>query len=731
MKNYDLTSDEAGVFFEEANELLESLDRDLVTIEQEATDELIHRIFRSIHTLKGAAGSIGHDPMALLAHAAETLLEKVRNHEIGVSTQMANLLFRVVGNLRIFLTDVAEDRPASAQVEEVIEHLGRMLITDDPIPDQALPQLPLLSDSEYAAVEEGLQSGLSLMVIYAEADSTGIAPLARLLQMYMHIEQIGQIVVSTPSSDELERGEGAKTLVTVALTDLQNAEIEAELSSIFEISVLRIADLSNVSHLLMPVSQAKGKGEEDEADQSRLFAKATKPYPRPRSDDTDRPMKGAAKQMGASSRTIRTSVERLDSLMNLAGELVTDRNRLFQIYEDLSHLLNDEQLAVLNDTVTHLSAVTDRIHDEVFKARMQPIEYVFNKFPRFVRQICQEVGKEVELRVTGQETEVDRTVIEQIGDPILHLVRNAIDHGIETVADRLAAGKEARGQLALSARSEEGNIIVSISDDGKGVDAEKVKRKAISLRLITEEQASSLTYHEAIDLIFAPGLSTAIKISDLSGRGVGMDVVRNNIQRLNGSVVVYSTPGVGTTFELQLPLTLAIIPALLVEVCQQVFALPLPNVVEIFKLDPENVHYVRGRETTYVRGEVLPLVRLEHLFAWEIGAAQSQAEATPVTKTERGVNQQEAGYVVSVSYREIRLGVIVSALLGKQDVVIKPLGYPINNVRGLTGATLLGDGRIGLIADIAALVSLSLELKALVSQTERVGSSFATRPVGQ
>jgi two-component system chemotaxis sensor kinase CheA len=265
----------------------------------------------------------------------------------------------------------------------------------------------------------------------------------------------------------------------------------------------------------------------------------------------------------------------------------------------------------------------------------------------------------------------------------------------------------------LSARSEEGNIVVSISDDGRGVDAEKVKHKAVSLGLITQEQAAILTYHEAIDLIFAPGLSTAIKISDLSGRGVGMDVVRNNVQRLNGSVVVYSTPGVGTTFELRLPLTLAIIPTLLVEVCEQVFALPLSNVIEISKLDLESVQFVRGRETIYVRGEVLPLIRLAHLLSRQLGANQDSGEdGSQIIRSQTDV-AVGPGYVVSISYRGVRLGVIVSGLLGKQDVVVKPLGYPINNVRGLTGATLLGDGRIGLIIDIAALVSMALDMKVM------------------
>ena len=711
MKNYDLTSDEAAVFFEEANELLESLDRDLVAMEQDVDDALVHRVFRAIHTLKGAAGSIGHNPMATLAHTAENLLDKVRNHEASVTTQMANVFFHVVEQLRLFLMDVVEDRPSQANVDGLIRQIEGLLLTEDVVGQPDVPQLPKLDEETLGLIEEGVNSGMNLLVVFAEASRTGIAPLARLLQMYMHLEQIAQIMASTPSYAELEKGEGTETIILVALTDLQRADVESELSNIFEISLLEVADLSNAAHLL-----GSGKGEttdpspveeEMSGSESELAASPV------RSERSDQPAEAATQQksQSSSSQTVRTSVERLDNLMNLAGELVTDRNRLFQIYEDLSHLLNDEQLMAMNDTITHLSTITDRIHDEVFKARMQPIETIFNKFPRFVRQISQELAKEVDLIVTGQDTEVDRTVIEQISDPILHLVRNAIDHGIETIDDRIAAGKDTKGQLVLSARSEEGSIILSVSDDGKGIDAERVKNKAVTLGLITQDQAAAMNYSEAIDLIFAPGLSTAVKIGGLSGRGVGMDVVRNNIQRLNGSVVVYSKPGEGTSFELRLPLTLAIIPTLLVETHEQVFALPLTNVIEIFKLDAASVQYIRGRETVFVRGEVLPLVRLSRLFASGISAVQNTTDEPSALTNAQEDMSTESGYVVSVSYRDVRIGVIVSSLLGKQDVVIKALGYPIKNVRGLTGATLLGDGRIGLIIDIAALISMAMELK--------------------
>ncbi len=618
--HYDLTSDEADVFFEEANELLESLDSDLVLIEHSTDDHLINRIFRAVHTLKGAAGSIGHNPMAHVAHAAETVLDKVRQHELIVTSEMVDVLFVVVDSLKQFLNDVVNDRVPSVKVDELVKRLEKQLVQEIPPQAQLNIELPALDAAARQVVQEALANQQNILVIYTEADPAGVAPLARLLQVYLQLEQLGaEIIASVPTVDELEMGVGQQVMISVVATRLPQEQIQEEAASIPDLLSVHVTDLTNATDILLksdteePVAVSSvteidtvGLAVSVNADESIEGSGGE-------SADEDGTSKDASQQRSA-GRTVRTSIERLDNLMNLAGELVTDRNRMFKIYEDLSHMLAEDQLSMLNDTITHLSTITDRLHDEVVKARMQPIEYVFNKFPRLVRQIGQELGKQVELVLSGQDTEVDRSVIEQVSDPLLHLVRNAIDHGIETVEDRQALGKPLTGWLELSARSEEGNIVITVSDDGRGINAERVKQKAVTMGLITREQAATLSYAEAIDLIFSPGLSTAAEVSDLSGRGVGMDVVRSNIQRLNGSVVAYSTPGAGTTFELRLPLTLAIIPTLLVEVQKQVFALPLTNVLEIFKLDPNTVSTVRKREAAYVRGEILPLFRLARIF---------------------------------------------------------------------------------------------------------------------
>lgn len=694
MNHYDLTPEEADVFFEEAIELLQALDSDLVTLEYSDDDELVNRIFRAIHTLKGAAGSVGHEPMARLAHAAETVLDKVRKRELVVTTPMVNVMFVVVDDLKRFVDDIVADRSPTKQVESQIQQLMALLEVKQP-DQKVLAQIPPLDEEAHQTIEQGLAAGLNLLVVYAEADPESIAPLARLLQLHMEMENLGHVVASVPAVSELEQGEGQHVMVAVLLVELNSSEVETVLRQIADLTDLHTADLTNGVDLIL-----HRQNETSTQNDSALSLEAALA-----AEDEGDAQKSPTTVRRRTSKTIRTSIERLDNLMNLAGELVTDRNRLFKIYADLDQILEEEHLMALNDTVAHLSAITDQLHDEVVKARMQPIEYVFNKFPRLVRQICQELDKQAELTMTGQDTEVDRSVIEQVSDPLLHLIRNAIDHGIETTEERAKMGKSPVGHLQLSARSEEGNIVITIADDGKGIDADKVKQKAVNLGLLSPEQAEGLSYQEAIDLIFAPGLSTAAAVSDLSGRGVGMDVVRNNIQRLNGSVVVHSAPDEGTTFELRLPLTLAIIPTLLARVREQVFALPLHNVVEILKLDASFINRVRGREVAYIRGEILPLFRLVEVFRFDRNGRLNQNADGESGQEE---TDKQKGFVVSLNYRDTQFGVVVDELLGKQDVVIKSLGYPLNDIRGISGATLLGDGRIGLIVDIAALMELAV-----------------------
>ncbi len=722
MQHYDLTPEEAEVFLEETEELLQSLDEDLIQLENSSDPELINRIFRALHTIKGAAGSINHTAMAHLAHAAENVLDQVRKSELEVHAGLIDVLLEILDALKNYQDDVVADRESTLDSQPLIDRLQEAAA--QPATSEAVEtpvELPELTKEQHQQLQKAVQDNRNILAIYAYADPDGAAPLARLLQLHMLMEEIGTVLVSRPSLTEIEQGEGSTTLVALLITEKERQEIHDKLSDVDELRELQVAEMTGAIDLLVrsddhaeqrPVSAPQTDLTDAPSDASKVenIQDATSTSSNPASQDngkaqpTKQPASAGSRKAPAKrnkeagqkkvTKTVRTSVERLDNLVNLAGELVTDRNRLLKVRDDLAEVIDEELLGPLTDAIAHLSGITDQLQEEVMRARMQPIENVFNKFPRLVRQISKNLGKQIELVVTGQETELDRTVIEEVSDPLLHLIRNAIDHGIELPAERIANGKPPRGRLELDARSEENSIIITIRDDGKGINDQKVRAKAVRMGLITQEQADSMSYQEAIDLIFLPGLSTASQVSDLSGRGVGMDVVRNNIERLNGSVRVFSEPGKGTTFEMRLPLTLAIVSALLVDVQDQVFALPLSSVVETIKLQPEQIQTIDRREVMRLREEVIPLLKLSRLFNIDNQVIDSP-ESYP--------------YVVSLRQSDTQLGLVVDRLLGKQDVVIKSLGEPLNNVRGLSGGTILGDGRIGLIVDIPALVHLAVE----------------------
>ena len=399
---------------------------------------------------------------------------------------------------------------------------------------------------------------------------------------------------------------------------------------------------------------------------------------------------------------MRVDVERLDNLMNLVGEMVIDKTRLEQLGKDLSDRYSgDEYVGTLVDATTHMGRITNELQEEVMRSRMFPVENVFNRFPRMVRDLAKKAGKKVNFVVEGKETELDRSVVEEIGDPLIHLLRNAIDHGIESVEDRVAAGKPEEGTITLSARHEENHIVITVRDNGKGIDGATVRDKALSKGLLTPEAAERLKDSEAVDLIFLPGLSTAGSVSEVSGRGVGMDIVKNNIEKLNGTVSISTELGVGSVFEIKIPLTLAIIRALLIGLDSRVFAIPLVSVKETIESRAEDVQTVRGREVIRLRGEVLPLLRL----------AESYRSLKPPVFDDSAISNGEAAthsFVVAVRLGDRQVGLVVDKLLGEQEVVIKSLGEFIGDVDGIAGATILGDGSLAMIVDVNSLLRESL-----------------------
>lgn len=392
-------------------------------------------------------------------------------------------------------------------------------------------------------------------------------------------------------------------------------------------------------------------------------------------------------------KTIRIDVERLDELINLVGELVLGRNRLTQIISGVIEKFEGETIArELIDTVSQVEYLVSELQTVVMRARMLPIAKVFSKFPRMVRDLAKEMNKEVDLLIYGEETEVDKSVIEYIHDPLVHIIRNAIDHGIEPKEERIKAGKPERGKIILKAEHEGNYIVITVEDDGRGIDPNKIRKKAIEKNLITEQEANSISDKDILNFIFIPGFSTASKVTNVSGRGVGLDVVKANITKLNGIIDVQSTPGIGTKFILKLPLTLAIIQGLIVKVCDEIFIVPLSSVIEVVRIEPEQIHSVNGKEIIRLRDSILPLVRLEKIF--NLGSS---------------CYKNGNLYVVVVGLAERKLGLVVDALIGQKEVVIKSLGSYLKNVKGIAGATILGDGSVKLIIDIAQIFKMLTE----------------------
>jgi two-component system chemotaxis sensor kinase CheA len=395
-----------------------------------------------------------------------------------------------------------------------------------------------------------------------------------------------------------------------------------------------------------------------------------------------------AGRAAAAGKSVRIDVARLDALLDLVGELVIDRTRLADLASRLGAAggVDPDLAEALAEATQHLARITDELQDQVMQSRMLPIEHVFSRLPRLVRDLAQRSGKQVQLVVSGQETELDRSVIEEIGDPLIHLLRNAVDHGIEPPEERERAGKPGAGTIRLAASHEENQIVIVVEDDGRGISADGVKESALRKGLIAREQAERLSADEAVNLIFTPGFSTRTEVTDISGRGVGMDIVRANIERLNGSVAVRTAPGRGTRFTIRLPLTLAIIRALLVRVAGETYALPIAAVTETLRVFPDEVEHVRGREAIRLRGDILPLIRLADLFGFPV-----QEEAASL-------------YVVAVRHGARPAGLVVDGLVGEQEVVIKSLSRALGEVRGVSGATILGDGRVALIVDVPSLL---------------------------
>ncbi|GAA8083935.1 chemotaxis histidine kinase/response regulator CheAY2 [Helicobacter pylori] len=652
-------------FLIEAFEMNEQLDQDLVELEHNPEDlDLLNRIFRVAHTIKGSSSFLNLNILTHLTHNMEDVLNRARKGEIKITPDIMDVVLRSIDLMKTLLVTIRDtgsdtNNGKENEIEEAVKQLQA-------ITSQNLESAKETSGTKEAPKEEAKKEN-------KEEAKANKAP-----------------TTENPTSDNPLADEPDLDYSNMSAEEVE-AEIERLLNKRQEADKERRAqkkqeDQAKPKQEVTPTKETP-KTETPKAPKAETKAKAKA--------DTE---ENKAPSIGV-EQTVRVDVRRLDHLMNLIGELVLGKNRLIRIYSDVEERYDGEKfLEELNQVVSSISAVTTDLQLAVMKTRMQPVGKVFNKFPRMVRDLSRELGKSIELIIEGEETELDKSIVEEIGDPLIHIIRNSCDHGIEPLEERRRLNKPETGKVQLSAYNEGNHIVIKISDDGKGLDPVMLKEKAIEKGVISERDAESMSDREAFNLIFKPGFSTAKVVSNVSGRGVGMDVVKTNIEKLNGIIEIDSEVGVGTTQKLKIPLTLAIIQALLVGVQEEYYAIPLSSVLETVRISQDEIYTVDGKSVLRLRDEVLSLVRLSDIF-----------------KVDAILESNSDVYVVIIGLADQKIGVIVDYLIGQEEVVIKSLGYYLKNTRGIAGATVRGDGKITLIVDVGAMMDMAKSIKVNIT----------------
>lgn len=610
-------------FLVEAFELVEQIDHDLVELETNPEDlELLNRIFRVAHTVKGSSSFLNFDVLTKLTHHMEDVLNKARHGELKITPDIMDVVLESIDRMKTLLNSIRDngnDTAIGMNIEPICARL--------------------------TAISEG--------------------------------ESPNGVENETPVEAPQKEEPAPTPEPEVDVNQLSDSEVEAEIER------------------LLKARKAEDQARRAQKKQNTAASTTSKPAAStPKAENMEKKVPASGGGGGGMDQTIRVEVKRLDHLMNLIGELVLGKNRLLKIYDDVEERYEGEKfLEELNQVVSQLSIITTDVQLAVMKTRMQPIAKVFNKFPRVVRDLSRELGKQIELEITGEETELDKSIVEEIGDPIMHMIRNSCDHGVEDPATRAANGKPEKGIVQLKAYNEGNHIVVEITDDGKGLDANSLKAKAIEKNLITEREADQMTDKEAFALIFKPGFSTAAKVTNVSGRGVGMDVVKTNIEKLNGVIEIDSELGKGSSFKLKIPLTLAIIQSLLVGK-EEFYAIPLASVLETVRVPIDDIYTIEGKNVLRLRDEVLSLVRLSDVFG-----------------VKQVLESGDQTYVVVIGVAESKLGIIVDTLVGQEEIVIKSMGDYLQNIQGIAGATIRGDGRVTLIIDVGAMMDMAKEIK--------------------
>ena len=684
------------IFLDESNEHLQTLSDQLIILEKEPDNsDTINEIFRVAHSLKGMAGTMGYKRMQNLTHDMENVFSEVRNGNMEVNSNLVDVLFQCLDALETYVDNIRETQDEGTDDNEpIIKALNAFIASEGkgnaapaakkeeapaatasaaPADDKDMP----LADFEKNAVNEALKKNLHVYKIKVSVDENCILKAARAFLVFKNLEGHGDIIKSEPSVQDIEDEKFDFDLSIIVVTEEKYDNIIALIKNVSEIK-----DAAG-QEITQPFPEEQTEEAKEEKKETSAVSQTAKPAA---AKPAAKKPTSTGKTSGSVSHTVRVDIEKLDVLMNLVSELIIAKNGLVSA----SHVEGDEAAALnqsFTEQIEYLERVTTNLHESVMKVRMMPIESVFSRFPRMIRDLNKKLGKKMELYMSGEDTELDRTVIDEIGDPIMHLLRNSADHGLESAEIRKERGKSEVGSIFLDAFQEGNNVVIEVRDDGNGIDTEKVKAKAVEKGTITQEQADVMTDKEAIDLLFRPSFSTAEKVTDVSGRGVGLDVVKSKIEALGGDVEVKTKYGEGSTFSIRLPLTLAIIQALMVKLGDEKYAISLGSIETIEDIPVSDIKYVHAKEVIHLRGNVIPLIRLRDLL--DVPGEPEESENITVVVVRKGDKQA---------------GLVVDSLIGQMEIVIKSLGKYINNNKTISGATILGDGEVALILDANTLI---------------------------
>jgi len=676
------------MFLDESHEHLQSLNEGLLRLEENMEEiSVVNDIFRNAHTLKGMSATMGFAKIAELTHEMEDVLDLVRKEQLKLNEDIMDTLFKCLDSLEQMVDSVGNGEAEDVvDVSDLVAKLSS--ISKGTPPPAAAPAAggaaaaPAAGDAsggvggdlgiddiDLDVMKKAKDAGMNVFHVKVTLMESCVLKAARSVMVMHALDEIGDVIKSVPPAEDLEQEKFERSFDIVLATASDAEAVTNAVDTVSEIEDIGVEELD-------PDALAKQAEPAPVAAAPAAAAAAPKKAAAPAKKEG---AKAAAPKKQHQSQSVRVDIEKLDTLMNLMGELVINKVRLEQIGQ--THRMSD-----LMETLEQMDRVTGDLQNIVMKVRMVPVSAVFNRFPRMVRDVSKELGKEINLTIEGEETELDRTVIDEIGDPIMHLLRNSLDHGVESPDAREAKGKPRVGEVGLIARHEGNNVVIMITDDGAGIDASKIRRKAVEKGMITQDEADRLDDADAVRLIFLPGFSTAEQITDISGRGVGMDVVRSKIEALSGHVDVETHIDEGSVFKIKLPLTLAIIQAMLVRVQEEMYAIPLTSIDSTVNIEPTDIQTIQNKEVIVLRGEIIPIVRME--------------EALQVPH----VKDSEELFVVVVHAGEAKAGIVVDNLIGQQEIVIKTLGNLFAGLKLFGGATVLGDGRVALILDVATMI---------------------------